>query len=196
MLTTGVIILAAGSSSRLGKPKQNLIFQGDTLLKRTIKTALAADTDEVIVILGANADVIKPTLTNKNIRIIQNDDWTEGMASSIRVGLSYLLKINPQMQQVILMLCDQPFADISIINQLINAASTGKSIAACAYNGTVGPPALFNKIHFDELLDLKGNEGAKKLLIKHAQDSQKVPFPLGMIDIDTIGDFERLEIGR
>jgi molybdenum cofactor cytidylyltransferase len=107
-----------------------------------------------------------------------------------------LLKINPQLRSVILMLCDQPFADVSIINQLIKAASTGKIIAASAYNGTLGPPALFNKIHFNELLTLQGNEGAKKLLIKYEQDVCKVPFPLGMIDIDTIGDFERLEIGR
>jgi len=193
---TGAIILAAGSSSRLGKPKQNLVFQGSTLLQRAIKFALAADTDEVVVILGANSEVIKPNLTDKNIRIIQNNDWQEGMASSIRVGLAALLKINPQLRHVILMLCDQPFADTSIINQLIKAASTGKTIVASAYNGTLGPPALFNKIHFEELLVLQGNEGAKKLLVKYEQEVHKVPFPLGMIDIDTIGDFERLEIGR
>ncbi len=191
----GVIILAAGSSSRLGKPKQNLVFQGSTLLHRSIKIALNADTDEVVVILGANTDVIKPTLTDKNIHIIQNDDWAEGMASSIRLGVSTLLKINPQLQHVILMLCDQPFADVSIINQLIKAASKDKTIAASAYNGTVGPPALFNKVHFDELLTLRGNDGAKKLLLKYEDEVAKMPFPLGMIDIDTIGDFERLEIG-
>jgi len=193
---TGVIILAAGSSSRLGKPKQNLVFQGTTLLQRTIKAALDADTDEVIVMLGANSDVIKPTLADKNIRIIQNNEWEEGMASSIRAGLAYLLKINPQLHRVILMLCDQPFADASIINQLIKAASAGKAIAASAYNGTVGPPVLFTQTYFDELLDLKGNEGAKKLLFKYEQNVYTLPFPLGMIDIDTIGDFERLEIGR
>ena len=191
----GLIILAAGSSSRLGKPKQNLIFQGNTLLQRGIKAALNADCDEVIVILGANSDIIKPTLSDKNIRIIDNADWQEGMASSIRHGLNYLLRINPQLQSVILMLCDQPFVDTAIINQLIKAASGDKSIVACAYNGTVGPPALFTKIHFDELLTLQGNEGAKKLLIKYADEVVNVPFPLGTIDIDTIGDFERLEVG-
>ena len=100
------------------------------------------------------------------------------------------------MQRVILMLCDQPFADESIINQLIKVALAGKKIAASSYNGTIGSPALFDQTHFDELLDLKGNEGAKKLLLKYEQVVAKVPFPLGMIDIDTIGDFERLEIGR
>jgi len=191
----GLIILAAGSSSRLGKPKQNLIFQGSTLLQRSIKAALNADCDEVIVILGANSEIIKPTLNDKNIRIINNADWQEGMASSIRHGLNYLLRINPQLQSVILMLCDQPFADVSIINQLIKASATGKSMVASAYNGTVGPPALFDKTHFDELLALQGNEGAKKLLLKYAADVYQVPFPLGTIDIDTIGDFERLEVG-
>lgn len=191
---TGLIILAAGSSSRLGKPKQNLVFQGNTLLQRTVKSALAADCQQVLVILGANSAVIEPTIKNEPILITHNPDWEEGMASSIRYGLIALLKNHPNMQAVILMLCDQPFADTSIINQLIQAAANNKHLVASAYNGTIGPPALFNKTHFNELLTLKGNEGAKKLLLKYADEVHTVPFPLGMIDIDTIGDYERLEI--
>ena len=190
----GLIILAAGSSSRLGKPKQNLVFQGDTLLQRTIKAALAADCQQVTVVLGANASAIEHTMTPGSVQIIHNADWEEGMSSSIRHGLAALLKVDPQLQAVILMLCDQPFADTSIINQLIQASANNKSIIASAYNGTIGPPALFNKSHFNELLALQGNEGAKKLLLQYADEVYKVPFPLGMIDIDTIGDYERLEI--
>ncbi len=191
---TGLIILAAGSSSRLGKPKQNLVFQGNTLLQRTIKFALAADCQQVLAILGANSAVIEPTIKNEPIQIIHNPDWEEGMASSIRHGLTALLKSHPDIKNVILMLCDQPFADTSIINQLVQASANNKAIVASAYNGTIGPPALFNKIHFNELLTLKGKEGAKKLLLKYADEVHTVPFPLGMIDIDTIGDYERLEI--
>jgi len=190
----GLIILAAGSSSRLGKPKQNLVFQGSTLLQRSIKTALAADCQEVLVVLGANISEIEPTIKNESIQIIHNPDWELGMSSSISCGLTALLKTIPQLQSVVLMLCDQPFADTSIINQLIQASASKKYLVASSYNGTLGVPALFDKSHFEELLALQGNEGAKKLLLKYSNELHAVPFPLGMIDIDTIGDFERLEI--
>jgi molybdenum cofactor cytidylyltransferase len=190
----GLIILAAGSSSRLGKPKQNLVFQSSTLLQRTIKAALAADCQQIVVVLGANAPVIEPTIKNEPIQIIHNPRWEAGMASSINCGLAALLKINPAMNAVIVMLCDQPFADASIINQLIQASANNEQLVACNYNGTIGVPALFDKSHFEELLLLQGNEGAKKLLLKYNNDVHTVPFPLGMIDIDTIGDYERLEI--
>ncbi len=190
----GLIILAAGSSSRLGKPKQNLIFQGSTLLQRSIKAALAADCRQIAVVLGANAAVIEPTIVNQPVQIILNADWEKGMSSSISSGLSALLKTNSQLQSVILMLCDQPFADSSIINQLIQSSANNKQLVACNYNGTIGVPALFDKSYFNELLALQGNEGAKNLLLKYSNELHIVPFPLGMIDIDTIGDFERLEI--
>jgi molybdenum cofactor cytidylyltransferase len=191
---TGLIILAAGSSSRLGKPKQNLVFQGSTLLQRSLKAAIAADCQKVLVVLGANVSEIEPTIKNEPIQIIYNPDWEAGMSSSISCGLAALLKTNPEMKAVILMLCDQPFADTAIINQLIQASANNKHLVACNYNGTIGVPALFDKSHFEELLVLQGNEGAKKLLLKYTDEVYTVPFPLGMIDIDTIGDYERLEI--
>jgi molybdenum cofactor cytidylyltransferase len=190
----GLIILAAGSSSRLGKPKQNLIFQGGTLLQRSVKAALAADCQQIVAVLGANAPVIEPTIADQPIQIIHNSNWETGMSSSIHFGLTALLKTSPQIKSVILMLCDQPFADTSIINQLIQASAHNKHLVACNYNGTIGVPALFDKSHFEELLALQGNEGAKKLLLKYKNEVHTVPFPLGMIDIDTVGDFERLEI--
>lgn len=192
----GVIILAAGSSSRLGKPKQNLVFQGNTLLQRSIKAALAADCQHIVVVLGANAQIIEPTIKNEPVQIIHNPDWEAGMSSSISCGLAALLIPNPKLKSVILMLCDQPFADTSIINQLVQASANKKNLVASSYSGTIGVPALFDKCYFDELSALKGNEGAKKLLLKYANEVQTVPFPLGMIDIDTIGDYERLELSK
>ncbi len=189
---TGLIILAAGSSSRLGKPKQNLVFQGITLLQRSVTTALASDCAKVMVILGANADLIESTIADQPVQIIRNPDWQEGMASSIRIGIAAMQQSVSQLQSVILMLCDLPFADVSIINQLIKA-SAQNSLVASAYNGIIGPPALFGSSHFEELLTLQGNEGAKKMLLKYADKVFKIPFPLGIIDIDTVSDYERLE---
>jgi molybdenum cofactor cytidylyltransferase len=191
---TGVIILAAGSSSRLGSPKQNLVFQGQTLLQKAIQNALDSGCTCVILVLGGNAEIIQPTITDQAIPIVYNPDWKEGMASSIRYGLTELQEIAPTVTSAILMLCDQPFADAAILNQLIQKKSvTDKKIIASAYNGTVGPPALFDKSHFPELLQLTGNEGAKKLLLKYADDVATIPFLLGAIDIDTVGDYEKLE---
>jgi molybdenum cofactor cytidylyltransferase len=188
---TGIIILAAGSSSRLGKPKQNLIFGGQTLLQRAIETAQDSGSRPTIVVLGANAEVIRPTIEDKSVHIIHNHDWEEGMASSIRIAISELHKIEPNADSVILMLCDQPFASTAILNQLIQSKSK-KGIVACGYNDTAGAPVLFARYYFDELLLLTGHDGAKKLLLKYPDTATIIPFPLGSIDIDTIEDFKKL----
>ena len=187
---TDIIILAAGSSSRLGKPKQNLIYKGQTLLQKAIETAIASVCREVIVVLGANSGVIRPNIENKPVHIIHNADWEEGMALSIRLGVTELKK-NPETDSVLLMLCDQPFVQTALLDQIIQAKSK-KGIVACVYNDTIGPPVLFDKKYFDELLLLKGQEGAKKLLLKYTDDVATIPFPLGSVDIDTREDFEKL----
>src|ERR1035437_6793844 len=109
----GIIILAAGSSGRLGSPKQNLIYKGQTLLQGAIETAVASACEPVIIVLGANENVIRQSIEGSNATIVYNADWQEGMASSIRVGITALKKINPESDAVILMLCDQPFVDTS-----------------------------------------------------------------------------------
>jgi molybdenum cofactor cytidylyltransferase len=187
----GIFILAAGPASRMGSPKQNLIYQGQTLLQRAIETALASVCRPVFVILGANSEVILPTIENKPVNIIHNPDWQEGMASSIRLGTTELQKTEPTSDAVILMLCDQPFVDASLLDQLARSGST-KGIAACAYNDTAGPPVLFGAAYFDELLLLSGQEGAKKLLLKYREDVFTVPFPSGGVDVDTIENYVKL----
>ena len=190
-LTAGIIILAAGSSSRLGRPKQNLVFEGKTLLQRAIETALASVCETVIIVLGANADVILPSIINYPIAIVQNDEWKEGMASSIRAGTSELKKIIPTIQSAILLLCDQPFMDTHLLNHLI-LSKTKKGISVSRYNKTVGPPVLFDAVYFDDLLLLTGAEGAKKVIQKYPENVSEIPFPKGSIDIDTIEDFEKI----
>lgn len=189
--STGIIILAAGSSSRLGRPKQNLIYRGQTLLQRAIETAASTVCETILVVLGANAEAIIPTINNTKVNVIENPDWTGGMATSIKSGIIEIEKINPAINAVILMLCDQPFVDTHLLNMLI-LSQTKSGIAACAYNSTIGPPALFNKIYFNELINLMGNEGAKNLLTKYADVLTIIPYEQGGIDIDTIEDFNRL----
>jgi molybdenum cofactor cytidylyltransferase len=186
---TGLIILAAGASTRLGQPKQNLKFRDKTLLQRMVEIAIASTCRPVIVVIGANADSILPV---ENCDVIYNANWEEGMASSIRIGMSEIIK-NKAIDNVVIMLCDQPFVSTSLIDTIVQKQiETGKPIIACTYSNAVGVPALFNRSLFDELLLLKGNEGAKSIFKVYPNKIITVPFPEGSIDIDTMNDYEYL----
>ena len=191
---TGLIILAAGSSSRLGSPKQNLVYRGQTLLQRAIQTALTSVCHEkVVVVLGANEGEIRPSISDELVYITYNPHWQEGMSSSIRLGITELLRIEPNIKAAILMLCDQPFVDPLLIYQLTEKkADSFSSIIACTYRDTLGVPVLFDASYFPRLLMLQGKEGAKTLIRDFPNDVATIAFPLGAIDIDTIEDYERL----
>ena len=190
---TGLIILAAGASSRFGEPKQKTTFKGKTLLQRAIEAGLHSTCQPVVVILGAYANEILPDIEKKDLIICHNSQWEEGMASSIRLGIEVLQKSQQSISDVIIMVCDQPFVDTSLLGDLINKKLiTGKEIIACSYNNTLGVPLLFDKKFFPELLSLEGQEGAKKLIMKHKEAVADVPFPMGSFDIDTIEDYKAL----
>ena len=115
------------------------------------------------------------------------------MASSIVKGLNELLRLNPNVEECILAVCDQPFVTSLVFENLIKEYhKTGKEITASAYSETLGTPVLFHKKYFDELLDLKGQEGAKKLIKKYQNDVVSIPFEKGSIDIDTEEDYNKL----
>lgn len=186
---TGAIILAAGESSRLGQPKQNMLFNGQTLLQRAVDSALQSECKPVIVVLGANNSTIIPP---REAIALYNKDWKEGMASSIRIAINELSK-DISVDKAIILLCDQPFVDTTLLNTLIDKqVQTGEPIIACAYSGTTGVPVLFDRSLFAELLLLQGHEGAKKILITHANQVTTIPFEQGSIDIDTPSDYENL----
>jgi len=190
---TGLVILAAGESRRLGEPKQNLLHNGVSLLQHVVKTAVDSACRPVIIILGAYAEEIQFHIKEQQIIICQNPQWQEGMSSSIRLGIKMLQQTEPAVSAAVLTVCDQPHVNAELLENLINTkAATGKDIIASSYNNTLGVPALFDKKLFPELLLLKGVEGAKKLLFKHTESVVSIPFPLGSIDIDTLQDYEAL----
>jgi len=193
---TTIVILAAGSSSRMGQPKQNLVYEDKTLLQRIAEQAKLV-TDHVLVILGAGKEVIIPTLQHlEEVITIDNAQWVEGTGSSIRLAIEYLLTQN-NADQVLFTLCDQPYVNAELLKNLITTAEiSGHGIIACHYSNTIGVPALFNKKYFPALLELQGQEGAKKLFEQYADDVQTIPFPQGAIDIDTEEDFRKLKSGR
>lgn len=190
---TGIIILAAGSSSRLGRPKQLLEYKESTLLKNTISEALKVSNSFIIVVTGANQENVEKELNSSQIIISFNTDWENGMASSIVKGLNELLLLNPDCEQCIFSVCDQPYVTSLIFENLIKEYhKTKKGIVASAYSETLGIPVLFNKKYFKELLELNGQEGAKKLINKYKNDVASVPFEKGNIDIDTEEDYKKL----
>jgi len=190
--TTSLIILAAGESSRLGQPKQQLMFNGANLLQRAIEAGLDSDCDTITVVVGAYHERLTPYIDPTSVELCLNQEWKKGMASSIKQGMNTVLR-NTVPNQVIIMLCDQPFVDKDIINQLIHfQRESNKSIVACTYQGTVGAPVLFDQKFFPHLLKLKGKEGAKKIFIDFPDQVGAISFPLGHIDIDTKDDYQAL----
>ncbi len=189
---TGLIILAAGESSRMGKPKQLLPYKGKTLLRHAVDEALASECKTIVVVFGAYADNLQNEIKAEAVTIVNNPLWQEGMASSIRAGIE-TLQPDTDIHSAIIMLCDQPFVDAALINQLIHQKNnTQKSIIACAYNDTYGVPILFSRDYFPSLLTLTGKEGAKKILVNFEYDMALVPFKKGATDIDTPADYEDL----
>lgn len=190
---TGVIILAAGASSRLGSPKQLLVYSGATLLQNSIEVAQSSDASSAIVVLGANAELIHDELKPATANIVVNSDWKEGMASTIRYGLQTLVEMNPQIEAVILMVADQPFVTAELLNNLMDVnRKEQRSIVASKYGDTFGTPVLFSKRYFPELMNLTGDVGAKSLVRKYMNDAAFVVFSKGTIDIDTMEDYQSL----
>ena len=147
----GIVILAAGASTRLGKPKQLLQYRGNTLLGHAINEAVNSNADAVVVVLGKNAELFKKEIDEKKVRVAINSSWEEGMASSVRLGLDTLLNDKPFIDAVIFMVCDQPHISSFILNKLIiTQQKTTKQIVTCNYGESIGPPALFHKKYFRE----------------------------------------------
>lgn len=192
-MKTGIIILAAGSSSRLGRPKQLLDYKGKTLLQTVINEALETSCRPVITVLGANAKEIASQHQHDQVNFVINESWENGMASSIVAGLSAMIKNNSEIESIIIAVADQAFIKMSNFNNLIEKQKeTGKNIIASAYAETIGTPVLFKKRYFEALLSFKGTEGAKNILKQYPYDLETVVFEHGEIDIDTETDYKNL----
>ncbi|WP_107666697.1 NTP transferase domain-containing protein [Cyanothece sp. BG0011] len=188
-----VIILAAGASTRMGTAKQLLSYQGATLLSHTIETAIASICKPIIVVLGANEDKIKGNIDRSSVTVIKNKNWSLGMGSSIGVGIKYLSHYPQTIKAAVICVCDQPFLTAEIINNLVFAyQTTRKPIIVCTYANTYGVPVLFDAQFFSQLVSLNGKGGAKKIIKQYKNDVSFIPFPQGMIDIDTPEDYQQL----
>jgi len=192
--STAIIILAAGGSARMGLPKQLLQHRGKSLLRHTAETALATLPSEVVAVLGSEADRMKHELDDLPVRLITNQGWQEGIASSIRAGIA---EIPVTVEASLMLLCDQPFVTSDLLLRLIAACTGEKPIAATGYERTYGVPACFMRSLFAELLDLHGDAGAKRVIHRDERRVTTVPFPEARVDIDTLEDYRtHLESAR
>jgi molybdenum cofactor cytidylyltransferase len=189
----GLIILAAGASTRMGTPKQLLLHEERTFLRRAVETALESMCHPIVVVLGAYAERVRVELERLPVLIAENRKWKDGMSSSIRAGLEALVAEDEGVDGAVIMLCDQPFVTVGVINELVEThRQTGKPIVASAYGEACGVPVLFSNELFVEIAALVGRQGAKQIIANHPLDVATVCFPEGAVDVDTPQDYERL----
>ncbi|WP_273566806.1 nucleotidyltransferase family protein [Maribacter halichondriae] len=184
-----ILILAAGKSSRMGKPKQLLAWKNTTLLGHAIKNAKAICPDHVYVVLGANTEEIKKSVED-TVHFIFNENYERGLGSSVATGIGSILKTNKKYQGVLITLCDQPLIDIDYLNQIITSyGKDGSGIIATAYINRAGVPTLFDKRYFDELSLLDEDFGASQMIRKYQKDVKTLDPKGKALDIDTWDDY-------
>ncbi|MGN6370293.1 MAG: nucleotidyltransferase family protein [Phycisphaerae bacterium] len=191
----GAVVLAAGNSTRMGAtgPKQLLAYQGQPLLRRAVDTACMSALCPVVVVLGANAGAVRPTIESLGVEIAENPRWQAGMGSSLRTGFERALAAAPALDAVVIMLCDQPLVTPEDIHSLIHThVQTGKPLVAASYSGTLGVPALIARSCFDRVKSLPDEAGAKSLFLQGGESVARVEVPCAAIDVDRPEDYEKL----
>jgi len=179
-----VLILAAGTSSRLGEPKQLLKVGNETLIQVALKKALKISSN-VRVVLGHKSDEIINEIIDFPISIVVNSNYKEGMGNSISYGMSNFF----ESENVLIMLCDQPLIPVSHYKKLIKKSTENKNLIICSkYQNKFAVPSIFPKIYFKMLEGLKGDKGAKKILEENPLDFVLLEDKYSM-DIDTKKDY-------
>lgn len=194
-MTTHILLLAAGSSSRMGESKQLMNVTGEPMLIAAVRSSLSAS-PYVTVVLGSNAVEHGRLLEDFPVHLEENPDWKKGLGSSLKAGLRSVQASVPLADAVLVMLCDQPKITATHLQHLIKrGGASSKKIVASAYNQTLGVPALFKRELFASLLEIGDDAGAGKLIRQHPDDTDAVDFPGAAIDLDTPHDVDRF-LGR
>jgi molybdenum cofactor cytidylyltransferase len=187
-----LMVLAAGGSRRMGSAKQLLHVNGEPLVRLAARIALEANLHPVVVVLGAQADRIRPQLAGLALLMVENPGWREGLASSLRAGIDAILRAAPSARGLIVMPVDQPRLTSAHLKNIEAAQrASGSTIVASDYGDHRGPPAYFGRLHFPELLALRGDKGARELLC--GGNVQLIAAPPGSgFDLDRPEDHDRL----
>jgi molybdenum cofactor cytidylyltransferase len=193
-LPVAAIILAAGAATRMGRLKQLLRYQEQTLIERSVQQAMGAGFGPVIVVVGAEADAVQASVAARRVEIVHNAAWQTGMGSSIAAGMRRLREMETDSAAVAILLVDQPLVTAGHLDRMRQVFSSGNApVVAAQYNNVLGVPALFKRELFSALAALPAEAGARQLL--REPDISVTPFPLpeAGIDIDTPEDFAALQ---
>jgi molybdenum cofactor cytidylyltransferase len=180
------VVLAAGASTRLGEPKQLVKLRGETLLARSLRVAAEAECSPVVVVLGAEHTRVIENSCFVDVEIVVNENWIEGMGSSIRLGVRQLETLARDARGVVLMTCDQP----AVTAQHLRLIAAQNELKASYYEGRRGIPAYLPAEYFGRLTMLRGDVGARELLV----DARCEELLHGELDVDTAGDLERAKL--
>jgi molybdenum cofactor cytidylyltransferase len=189
------VVLAAGASTRLGKPKQLIEIEGEQLLRRTVRLALEVGCAPVFVVLGFEAERMRAQLEGLGATAAVNERWTEGMGSSLRSGMEAVCAREPQPRGVLLLVCDQPRLTVEHLRKLLaEQGGDDSAIVASEYAGRAGVPAVFGRQYFAELLAVEGDRGAREVIRRHGEAVRAVAWPEGEIDLDRAEDLKKLRL--
>ena len=191
-MTTAGLVLAAGSSRRMGSPKQLLPIDGKPLLELVVGHANKSNLDQVVVVLGASAEEIQSQVELGRASVLINPDHGSGMASSLRLGLASL---GDAFDRVVVMLGDQPDVEASRINQLLELQeASGLPAAALSFNGLLHPPVVLERALWGDLMSLEGDVGCRAVIRAKPELVAKLPVAGDLkhpVDVDTPKDYER-----
>jgi len=195
---TAGIILAAGSSTRFGRPKQIFQLQGKYLLEHVLDAALASRLDRLVLVLGSeHAEIIRalgPKLEQARLAVVLSDRYAEGQSMSLQAGLA---AVSDRFASVMFLLGDQPMVDAKTIDHLLERFwSSDKNIGVPVYRGKSGTPALFSQKFYPQLFGIVGDVGARKIIADHPGQVLRIEInnPLCFMDIDTLEDLKNLEL--
>jgi CTP:molybdopterin cytidylyltransferase MocA len=189
MTETAIVLLAAGSSRRMGQPKQLLDFQGKKLIQIVVERLLACRAFPTVIVLGAQAEAIAQTLDYPDLNIIQNPNWATGMASTIACALEFLDFHFPQVDHILFALVDQPYVEAEHYYALLEKSEQfPNKIIAAQYADTIGPPMIFPRSYFLQLQRLIGDQGAANIARAALEDVVVVPMPTAAVDWDFLTD--------
>lgn len=194
------IVLAAGTSSRMGSLKQLLLYRGRTLLQHVIETLSRSKVDKIVVVLGHRQAEVAETLEGLPVHLVINENYADGQSSSVKAGLKALLGLRSlkapgnSREGVLFVLGDQPLLKTETINLLIDNFIAKGGIVAPYYHGTRGNPVLFDLSYLSEFELLQGDTGAREIINRHSDELHKIEVtdPGIIMDIDTPEDLDLL----
>jgi molybdenum cofactor cytidylyltransferase len=192
-VSTAAVILAAGGSRRLGRPKQLEPWGGTNLLGHVVARTRAFPVDEIWVVLGHDAERILEETDLADVGVVENPEWEEGIASSLRVGLDALNRLS-RCERALIVIGDQPDPSVEVVTELLDShIRSGKPVSIPKYRYTLGNPVVVDRSLWSRLMSLEGDEGAMRLWQAHPEWVNEVWFSeTPPRDVDTDRDIAEM----